>query len=221
MGLEMLAGVAGAGVTSAANFFAQRENRDWTERMSNSAYQRATKDMTKAGLNPALMYGHGAAASTPSVSPPQFDNPVDSVSSAVASKKMNAEVLEVGARTVAALSQAGDADAARELKKAALPQALRGGEKFNAELRALEAEAFEKSASAKSKELELPAKELKSRFYRGLLDMDDSWNAGRERLDATANKILRGLDALMNNSGKPVVRKPSSARELEFNMNKR
>lgn len=34
--------------------------------LSNSAYQRAVDDMKKAGLNPALMYGSGSSAVTPS-----------------------------------------------------------------------------------------------------------------------------------------------------------
>lgn len=44
-----------------------QKNREWQEKMSNSAYQRAIDDMTKAGINPASLGGaQVVGASTPS-----------------------------------------------------------------------------------------------------------------------------------------------------------
>lgn len=49
-----------------ANEFSAAEaqkNRDFQEKMSNSAYQRATQDMEKAGINPMLAFSQGGASS--------------------------------------------------------------------------------------------------------------------------------------------------------------
>lgn len=42
--------------------------RDWSERMSNTAYQRAAADMKASGINPVAMLGGAQSAGTPTAS---------------------------------------------------------------------------------------------------------------------------------------------------------
>lgn len=75
--IGQMAGQAGGLFGQAAEFGLQRKwnvqasrhQRKWAEYMSNTAYQRATEDLRKAGLNPMLAYTQGGAG-TPAYGSP-------------------------------------------------------------------------------------------------------------------------------------------------------
>lgn len=120
-GANLLSGIFGSQTSAqntqmqiAASEQEQATQNAFTEQMSNTAYQRADADMKAAGLNPAMMFGSGSAASTPSGSSiqapmPQNTSPMQGlgkaaesvVSTAVQSKtfdKMTEEIANLRAQ---------------------------------------------------------------------------------------------------------------------------
>lgn len=61
----LLSSVAGGVLNMFGQQSANQQNQAYQTEMSNTAYQRASADMTKAGLNPMMMFGSGGPASTP------------------------------------------------------------------------------------------------------------------------------------------------------------
>ena len=73
-----LFGLIGALGSDIFNVFSARSYRNWMTNMSSTAVQRRMKDLSSAGINPALAGGHSGAASQPSMSAPSVQSPVHS-----------------------------------------------------------------------------------------------------------------------------------------------
>nr|WAE43536.1 MAG: DNA pilot protein [Microviridae sp.] len=84
----------GSVISSLVGASSAAANRDWQEKMSDTAHQREVADMKAAGINPLLSVTGGSGASTPTGNVFTPENPFRGLAQTALTRQMNQSIIE-------------------------------------------------------------------------------------------------------------------------------